>query len=64
MLPPSTDPAAILWPRVRWWIGDAGDLPTAEALELARVLIDFGAERVQMIGVNLRPSLSIRSARK
>lgn len=64
LLPPGTDPASIRWPSVRFWIGDTGDLPTADAIELARVLIDAGAELVQMVGRNLRPSLTVRSARR
>lgn len=63
VLPPGTDPAAIAWPPVRCWIGDTGDLPTAAALELARCLIDCGADRVHLIGEHIRPALAMRRAR-
>lgn len=64
VLPLGTDPAAIRWPPVRFWIADAGDLPTADAIELARLLIDAGAVLVQMVGAHVRPSLTVRSARR
>lgn len=60
--PPGTDPAAVCWPCVPNWIGDAADLPTEVALELARVLIDAGAELVQMVGERIKPSLVMRRA--
>lgn len=61
--PPGMDPAAIQWPAVRFWIGDTGDLPTADAIALARCLIDHGAELVQVVGERIRPSLTMRRAR-
>lgn len=61
--PPGMDPAAIQWPAVRFWIGDTGDLPTADAIALARCLIDCGADRVHLIGEHIRPSLTMRRAR-
>ena len=64
VLPPGTDPAAVQWPPVRSWVGDCGDLPTTRAVELARCLIDAGADLVQMIGENLKPSLTMRRARR
>lgn len=62
VLPPGTDPRNVRWPSVRFWIGDTGDLPTTEAIELARALIDAGAELVQLVGQYLRPSLTMRRA--
>lgn len=62
LLPPGTDPAAVIWPRVSDWIGDAGDLRTEAALELARCLIDCGAVRVQLVGQNIRPALVMEVA--
>lgn len=62
VLPLGADPAAIRWPSVRFWVADAGDLASADAIELARLLIDSGAELVQMVGRNLRPSLVVRRA--
>jgi hypothetical protein len=62
LLPPGTDPAAVIWPRVSDWIGDAGDLPTEQALELARCLIDSGAARVQLIGQYIRPAVVMEVA--
>lgn len=64
VLPASADPALIRWPSIRCWLGDCGDLPTAEVLELARCLIDAGAEAVHMVGEHLRPSLVMRRARR
>lgn len=63
LLPPESDPAAVRWPAIKNWVGNAGDLPTASAIELARVLIDAGAELVQMVGDNIKPSLTVRRAR-
>jgi hypothetical protein len=62
VLPPDTDPAAVQWPPVRSWVGDCGDLPTTRAVELARCLIDAGADLVQMIGEHIRPSMTMRRA--
>lgn len=62
LLPPGTDPAAVQWPPVRSWVGDCGDLPTTRAVELARCLIDAGADLVQMIGEHIRPSMTMRRA--
>ena len=62
LLPPGEAPGALIWPPVRDWIGNTGDLAAADALELARCLIDAGAERVQMTGQNLKPSLTMRRA--
>ena len=63
VLPPNTDPAAVRWPSIASWIGDTGDLPTADAIALARCLIDCGADRVHLIGEHIRPSLTMRRAR-
>lgn len=63
LLTPDTDPAAVRWPSIPNWIGDAGDLPTTTAIELARCLIDAGAELVQMVGAHVKPSLTMRRAR-
>lgn len=62
-LPPGIHPSSVVWPPVANWIGDAGDLGTTEAIELARCLIDAGAKFVQMIGDNLKPSLTMRRTR-
>lgn len=45
VLPPDESPAAIRWPPVANWIGDA-DLEGAEAVALARELIAAGAQLV------------------
>lgn len=62
VLPPGADPHSIMWPPVRWWVCDVGDVATDQALELARCLIDAGAQSVQAIGRNLIPSLCVRRA--
>lgn len=62
VLPPGTDPAAVRWPSIACWIGDAGDLPTTDAIALARCLIDCGADRVHLIGEHIRPALTMRRA--
>ena len=62
VLPPGTDPAAVRWPSIASWIGDTGDLPTADAIALARCLIDCGADRVHLIGEHIRPSMTMRRA--
>lgn len=62
VLPPGTEPRAIAWPPVRWWIVDAGDLPTTMALDLARALIDAGGSSVHMIGQYLVPSANMQRA--
>lgn len=64
LLPTGTFPDAVRWPSVRYWIGDCGDLATEHALDLARRLIDAGAELVQMVGEHLKPSLTMRRARR
>lgn len=64
LLPPGTDPRNVRWPPIRFWIGDTGDLPTTEAIELARTLIDAGSELVMLVGDNLKPSLTVRRARR
>lgn len=46
VLPPGDNPAAIAWPQVANWIGDAGDLEGAEAVALVRELIAAGARLV------------------
>jgi hypothetical protein len=63
LLVPGTDPTTVIWPAIKSWIGDAGDLPTTTAIELARCLIDAGAELVQMTGDHVKPSLTMRRAR-
>jgi hypothetical protein len=63
LLPPGTSPGSVKWPRIYLWVVEAGDLPTDEAIELARCLIDAGAERVFMLGDNIKPSLTMRRAR-
>ena len=64
LLPPGADPACVTWPRVQTWFGDAGDLDAPTAIELARCLIDAGADLVRMIGSNVKPSLTMRRARR
>lgn len=63
VLPPGTSPSNVKWPPIHVWASEAGDLPTDEAIELARCLIDAGAERVYMWGDNIKPSLTMRRAR-
>lgn len=62
LLVPGVPPATVRWPSVANWIGDTGDLPTAQSIELARCLIDSGAELVQLVGDHIRPSLTMRRA--
>lgn len=62
VLPPGADPAAVRWPSIACWIGDTGDLPTADVIALARCLIDCGADRVHLIGEHIRPSMTMRRA--
>jgi len=62
-LPPGDDPARIIWPRVQNWIGDCGDLDTPTSIELARCLIDSGADLVRLVGQNIKPSLTVRARR-
>lgn len=63
VLPPGTDPTSVRWPSIASWIGDTGDLPTADVIALARCLIDCGADRVHLIGEHIRPALAMRRAR-
>jgi hypothetical protein len=51
--PPGADPSAIQWPAVRHWVGDAGDLEAERVIELARRLIEAGAESVVLVARNL-----------
>lgn len=53
VLPPGARPSAIRWPVVADWVGDAGDLPAIEVLDLVRALIESGARRVQLVASSL-----------
>jgi hypothetical protein len=50
---PNEDPASLLWPAVRYWIGDAGDLEAERVIELARALVRDGAEVVILVAKNV-----------
>jgi hypothetical protein len=50
---PNEDPASLLWPAVRYWIGDAGDLEAERVIELARSLVAAGAEVVILVARSL-----------
>lgn len=54
----------IVWPPVRQWIADCGDLEVPDALELARCLIDCGAELVVMRGDRVPRGICMRRARR
>lgn len=60
--PPDAQPSAIVWPPVWQWLVDAGDLEAGEAIELARTLVDHGAELVVLLGDRLRGGLTLRRA--
>lgn len=62
VLPPGTDPAAVIWPAVPRWHVAAGDLEAGDAIKLGRLLIDYGAKLVVISGERISCGAGVRRA--